>query len=64
MAMYKTCEHCGSNLDHGESCDCGGIITMPPVPKKVKEKHTMKSRPARRRRVNLYATRHTCSVKY
>lgn len=19
---YKTCEHCGSHLDHGERCDC------------------------------------------
>lgn len=22
MAKFKTCEHCGAALDHGESCDC------------------------------------------
>ena len=22
MAYYKTCEHCGANLDPGEQCDC------------------------------------------
>ena len=22
MAYYRTCEHCGANLDPGESCDC------------------------------------------
>lgn len=21
--MYRTCPQCGSNLDPGESCDCG-----------------------------------------
>ena len=22
MSFYKTCPHCGANLDPGESCDC------------------------------------------
>ena len=22
MPKFKTCPHCGSHLDHGESCDC------------------------------------------
>ena len=22
MAYYRTCEHCGANLDPGEKCDC------------------------------------------
>ena len=22
MAYYRTCSHCGSNLDPGEICDC------------------------------------------
>ena len=22
MAKYTTCNDCGANLDHGESCDC------------------------------------------
>ncbi len=22
MAKYETCDDCGANLDHGESCDC------------------------------------------
>ena len=22
MAKYTTCDDCGANLDHGESCDC------------------------------------------
>ena len=22
MSLYKTCPHCGANLDPGESCDC------------------------------------------
>lgn len=22
MAYYRTCPHCGSNLDPGERCDC------------------------------------------
>ncbi len=25
MAQYKTCPFCGSNLDHGEQCDCDGV---------------------------------------
>ena len=24
MAKYKTCQHCGAHLDHGELCDCTG----------------------------------------
>lgn len=26
MAYYRTCDHCGSNLDPGESCDCRGNV--------------------------------------
>jgi len=22
LSFYRTCQHCGSNLDHGERCDC------------------------------------------
>jgi len=22
MSKYRTCDRCGSNLDHGEKCDC------------------------------------------
>ena len=28
MAQYWTCS-CGLNLNHGEKCDCGGIIAAP-----------------------------------
>ena len=24
---YKTCTSCGTNLDHGEKCDCGTMKT-------------------------------------
>lgn len=23
MSIYRTCPHCGANLDPGERCDCG-----------------------------------------
>lgn len=25
---YKTCEHCGANLDPGEKCDCGHVVPL------------------------------------
>lgn len=28
--IYKTCPHCGANLDPGESCDCQSKKIEPP----------------------------------
>jgi len=28
MSYYRTCPHCGSNLDPGEKCPCGEIHTV------------------------------------
>lgn len=33
MAYYRTCPHCGCNLDPGEGCDCKNEKeTAPPEP--------------------------------
>lgn len=31
MSYYRTCEHCGCNLDPGEVCDCRKSETATPL---------------------------------
>jgi len=31
MAQYRKCGYCGSHLDAGERCDCGGVKPVKPV---------------------------------
>lgn len=60
MALYHTCDYCGSNLDPGERCDCGKekiykpmSRPKPPIYTDTRRKPSVKVKPIK------YATRHS-----
>jgi hypothetical protein len=63
MAQYKTCEYCGSNLDHGEKCDCNGI----PQPKPAASKRAVPvpaAKEKKRKKTKVHNRRPIYPIKY